>query len=236
MLRFKDMDIQINGRSLVRTKSMELGSGIIALVGSNGSGKSTFIRTILGRHAEYKGEISLFEEPIGSIDKNELAKLIAVVFSQGNVFGDIKVRNVLGMGRLPYLNHFAQEKEKDIEIIDKVVGLLELENLLEKNFNHLSDGQRQLVMIGRALVQDTPFILLDEPGAFLDVVNKHKVMTALRKIANEQEKIILFSTHSFNFLDQICDRVLLIDKGDVKELSPSVGFENQVLTHFGIIE
>lgn len=236
MLRFEGVDIKVGGHSLVRAESEFLKSGIIALVGRNGSGKSTFIRTLLGMHQEYSGKIFFNDELIKDIPKKQLAKSIAIVFSQSSVFGDVSVRDILSMGRLPYLNNFAALKEEDHKIIQRVAEQLALISLFDKSLNQLSDGQRQMVMIGRALVQNTPILLLDEPGAFLDVVNKHKVMNVLKKIATAEEKLILFSTHTFTFLDKVCERVLLIDNTELKELDADTGFEKQVLTYFGITE
>ena len=236
MLQFKGVEIKIADQRLFGIEDLKLTSGLVALVGRNGTGKSTFIRTILGMHQAYTGRILIKDEDQAVIAPQRRSALVAVVFSKGTTFGAIKVRDLMGLGRLPYLNVFAKQRAEDHKFVEHIAEQLNITDLLNRDYNTLSDGQKQLIMIGRALVQDTPIILMDEPAAFLDMVNQYHVMRVLRNIASQSNKLILFSTHSFSFLDRVCDEVLLISEENLNVLPKSESFEATLLNHFGISE
>lgn len=236
MLHFKGVEIKVAGRKLFGIDELKLSAGVVALVGRNGSGKSTFIRTVLGMHDAYTGTIFIKNEEQAVVTPQQRSGLVAVVFSKGTTFGSVKVSDLMGLGRLPYLNVFAKQRKEDQEFLQHIAEQLNITDLLDRDYNTLSDGQKQLIMIGRALVQDTPIILMDEPAAFLDMVNQYKVMQVLRTIASQSNKLILFSTHSFSFLDRVCDEVLLISEENLNVLPKSESFEATLLNHFGISE
>lgn len=232
MLFFNQVDIRVNKRQLLQIDELELKSGVIGLVGRNGSGKSTFLRTIMGEHAEYSGSISLNGKLLADLSGREMARQLAIVYTKPALFGAHSVREVLALGRIPYQNIWARMTKKDEEVILDKANLLGLSDYLDRPFTGLSDGEKQLVMIGRALTQDTPVVLLDEPGAFLDVVNRHLLMGLLRKIAEETNKLVLFSTHLIDPLEETCDNVLLIHNQKIERFTDKSQFKNEITRAF----
>ena len=119
-------------------------------------------------------------------------------------------------------------------MVDQIIELLDLSDFVDREFMQMSDGEKQLMMIGRAMAQDTPIILLDEPNAFLDLVNRHSVMKVLKKIGNEGRKLVLFSTHEIDFLPQICQSVLLIEQGNLLQIKEQEQFISKIHSSFGL--
>lgn len=234
MLELTGISIHVADRELFRLDKLLLPGGLYALVGRNGAGKSTFLRTILGEHLLYSGRVSLNGNDIKTISKSERAKLISVVYSKPVIFGNHTVKEVVLLGRLPYQGFMAKVSDKDIEAVENVILLLELEGVANQRFGVLSDGEKQLVMIGRALVQDTPVLVLDEPGAFLDLVNRYKLSGILKKIALDTRKLIIYSTHHIDLLDDYCSGVLLIADNQMTMLSEPSGFSSEIKKTYGL--
>jgi iron complex transport system ATP-binding protein len=234
LLDLENIAVRVNNRELFRLDHVALKNGVFALVGRNGSGKSTFLRTLLGEHALYTGKIELNGSELKLISKSERAKLISVVYSKPGVFGQHTVDEVLLLGRLPYQALFAKPSDHDRTAVEHVKVMLEIGTFSDRPFNSLSDGEKQLVMIGRALVQDTPVLVLDEPGAFLDLVNRHRLSALLKKIAADTGKLIIYSTHHIDLLEQECDGVLLISDGRMRQLSDRTAFVPEIKKTFGL--
>ena len=184
----------------------------VVLFGANGAGKSTFIKTILQQQARFTGEIKLNNSKLSSYSSLELAKEIAIVSTTTQFDLNLTVYDLLALGRIPYLNLFGKLNENDKKCIDKYITLLDLKHLLAQAFHTLSDGQKQKVLIARALIQDTPIIILDEPTAHLDVKNRMMIFKLLNEIATQQEKAIVCATHEIDFALKYCTSVWLIDK------------------------
>lgn len=234
MLTFDHIEIKVEDRCLFGVDKLDLKSGLVALVGRNGAGKSTFLKTIMGLHSNYTGSLKWNEKPLADFSNSERAKKMAIVYSKSLVFGKHTGRDVLMLGRLPYQNALAKTKPEDHKKVTEIVDVLNLKAFVDQPFSTLSDGEKQLVMIGRAMVQDTPIILLDEPGAFLDVVNKHLLIQVLKQIAIQTNKLVVFSTHDLNFLSAFCDAVLLIESGGLRLLDDPAEFLPEIHQSFGI--
>lgn len=234
MLRFNQLVISTNKRTLFSADQMSFESGIVALVGRNGAGKSTLFKSIMGTHSYFKGDIEINGRNMTQIRREELAKQVAIVFSKATVFGNHSGRDLLYLGRLPYQNLFSKRTAIDDQIVYQVVELLDLHRFVDQEFACMSDGEKQLIMIGRAMAQDTPIIILDEPNAFLDLVNRHKVMEVLRKIGENAQKLVLFSTHEIDFLPDLCQSVLLIDDGRLVKIDQANQFIPAIHTSFGL--
>lgn len=235
MLSFKQSIISTHQkRVLFRAQDIKLVSGIVALVGRNGAGKSTLFKTIMGLHALHEGRIEIEGKDVRLYRRDELAKKVAIVFSKSTVFGNHTGRDLLYLGRLPYQNMFAKRTAVDNQIVDQIIELLDLRDFVDREFIQMSDGEKQLMMIGRAMAQDTPIILLDEPNAFLDLVNRHRVMKVLKKIGEEGRKLVLFSTHEIDFLPQICQSLLLIKEGNLLQIKEQDQFISKIHSCFGL--
>lgn len=234
MLNFKDFQVFVSKRELFGVNDLSLNHGIVALVGRNGSGKSTFFRTLMGGHSNFKGQIEIEGKEIKLCSQLELAKKIAIVYSKIDFYGTHTGREVLILGRLPYQNVFSIPSITDQEMVQGVIDQLKIETFVDQKFSEMSDGEKQLIMIGRALTQDTPIILMDEPGAFLDLVNRHRLIEILTELATKTSKLILFSTHEIDFLPMLCKKVLLIESGKVSDLNDPNNFISQIHQSFGI--
>ena len=235
MLELKDIIVSVGPRRLFTMSGIVLEKGVVALVGRNGSGKSTFIKTLLGEHYDYSGSISVAGKKMELLTAAEKSTRISVVYARPQIFGNHTVLDVLALGRLPYQNVFSMTSQADEEIIHRVAKLLKIETWFEKPFQVLSDGEKQLVMIARALVQDTAIILMDEPAAFLDVVNRYELSVLLKKIADETGKLIICSTHQLDRIEQDCDAVLLLADERMELLTQKDCFLQKIHVSFGIV-
>lgn len=234
MVKFNKISLSAGSKFLMNCDQIELPKGLFALVGRNGTGKSTLLRSVAGTHFLDKGEINIDNENIETLSIDARSKKIAIVTTRSEVFGNHKVEDVLMLGRLPYQNLLGKANDKDQEILNKVIDLLRLNDLKERKFENLSDGEKQMVMIGRALVQDTPVILLDEPGAFLDIVNRFQLIESLKSIVDATEKTVVFSTHHIDQLEQFCDGVLLIVDQKLTMLKEKDMYLNTIKKAFGL--
>ena len=214
----------------LEVNNLELTTGLWALVGRNGSGKSTFLRALSGVNSKFEGTIFINTKSQKSISAQQMAKLVSVVFSKSEIFGNHKAIDVLFLGRIPYQGVFSRVTKEDTKKVEEVVELLDLHALINKRFSVLSDGERQLIMIGRALVQDTKLILLDEPTAFLDVVNRKKIVKILASVSTE--KLILFSTHNIDLIEEFCNGILLINNNELISVDSKKEFKHQLETLF----
>ena len=199
---------------------------LVALIGTNGAGKSTLLRTISAYQKPLEGTIT---DPDGTESPRtpaELSTQLAGVLTENNKTLNIKVREIVSLGRMPYTNIFGQLRRNDNMAIEQAMKMVGIEHLAERLMETLSDGERQKTMIAKALAQETPAIILDEPTAFLDFQSRVQLMRMLKSLAHEQEKAILVSTHDLELALQIADKIWLIDNGclytgNIDELTPN---------------
>ncbi|HEY9116317.1 MAG TPA: ABC transporter ATP-binding protein, partial [Roseivirga sp.] len=193
--------------------NLELKRGqLTSLLGANGSGKSTLIRTIAGVQKSLSGSIQISGKSLDGFNLKELAKSLSLVLAQTRAVGNLTVYALVSLGRFPYTSWMGNLQSADKSIIQDAlesVGILELAN---EHIDELSDGQKQKVMIARALAQNTDIILLDEPTAHLDFPNKLEVMHLLRELAIKKSKSILISSHDLDSALSLSDQLWLIDR------------------------
>lgn len=232
MLKVENLKISLGKDKQLLTDVFTIQSGLWALIGRNGSGKSSFLNTILQIKKTLGGSILLNSKDIRSWKKQELSQLISVVFTKPDIFGNLSVFDVVKLGRIPYHNAFGLGKKEDAIHTWNAIHTIGISELSEKLFTNISDGEKQLVMLARAIAQDTDIIILDEPTAFLDIVNKQTVIHLLKRISIEMNKIILFSTHDVNLIPEVCDGLLWINNGKLYDSTNSEGFQNTINTLF----
>lgn len=176
-----------------------LNSGsLTCLLGPNGVGKSTLIRAMMGKIEPFEGQLQLFGQSSQSISRSELAKKMAVVLSEPRVPDQMTVAQLVSLGRTPYLNWTGKLSSADLKVVEQALEGTRIGYLKEERLGELSDGQRQKAMIARALAQDCPVMILDEPTSHLDLVNRLEIMQLLQDIAHHQNKSILVVTHDLD--------------------------------------
>jgi len=203
MIQLKELSIGYQ-REILHAENISLEAGnVYALVGRNGIGKSTFIQTMSGLQKQLAGEITFNGQSISGMNTKEIAETISLVDTRFEGVEYLKVKDYLALGRTPYTDLFGRLDPKDWQIIQDVASDLSIVHLLEKFSDEISDGERQLCAVGRAFVQETPIILLDEPTAFLDYINRKKLLELLLRLAREKSKCIVLSSHDLELcLDQ----------------------------------
>ena len=228
--------------------SAVIGSGeLTCLLGANGVGKSTLLRTLSAFQPKLGGEIWMAGREIGTYTNAELSRLIGVVLTEKPDVRNMTVRELVELGRAPYTGFWGTLGADDRRHVADALQQVGIEPLAQRTVDTLSDGERQKVMIAKALAQQTPVIYLDEPTAFLDFPSKVETMLLLRRIAQEADKTIFLSTHDVELALQTADTLWLMSRdeglhvGSPQELAargvlsrfverPQVTFDRQALT------
>jgi iron complex transport system ATP-binding protein len=192
--------------TLFKDLNLELYAGqLVCFMGPNGIGKSSLIRTLAQLQQPLSGEIKIHSQA----DKTTHAQQLAVVLTDRMTVVNMTVYETIAFGRYPYLDWKIKLDEVDKKIIDDAIDQIHIGHLRNSKLHELSDGQLQMVMIARALAQDTPIILLDEPTAHLDLNNRVEVMKLLRNLSRRTNKAILVSTHELDLALQLADWIWL---------------------------
>lgn len=233
-----------HGETIVITRNIDAvlnGGELTCLLGPNGSGKSTLMRTIAGFLKSIGGNVTIDGKALGAMENGEMAKKVSVVLTSRVEAPNITVREVVELGRSPYTGFFGKISKEDAEAAENAMEMVGIADLANRRVSTLSDGERQKAMIAKALAQETPIILLDEPTAFLDYPSKVGIMMLLKRLAHESGKAVFLSTHDLEIALQIADSLWLIDKnkgmitGGCEDLSAdgSVGlyFDNNDVTY-----
>lgn len=184
---------------------------LCGVVGVNGIGKSTLLRTLAGFQPMLGGKIELKGQSIKHTPTEKLAKELSVVLTESLTSKNLTVEELIALGRQPYTNWLGTLTNEDKKHINESLDAFLLTDLRHKKCHELSDGQLQRVLIARAMAQDTPLILLDEPTTHLDLYHKVQILKMLRELAHNQQKTILFSTHEIELAIQLCDSMLILD-------------------------
>ncbi|MBD8346616.1 ABC transporter ATP-binding protein [Dysgonomonas sp. HGC4] len=203
-----------NNRKVVASDiNADIFSGeLTCLLGANGIGKSTLLRTLSAFQPKLEGQINIEGKEIETYSEKQLSTLIGVVLTEKCDIKNMSARELIGLGRSPYTGFWGTLSDEDRAIVDKSISMVKIENLASRMVHTLSDGERQKVMIAKALAQETPIIFLDEPTAFLDFPSKVEIMQLLHRLSRETNKTIFLSTHDLELALQIADKIWLIDK------------------------
>ena len=211
MIELKELTLGYGQRTLLETVNARITGGqLVALLGRNGTGKSTLLRAMMGLEKPQSGEITLQGKNIASLKPEKLARNISFVTTDKVRIANLRCKDV-ALGRAPYTNWIGQLQPEDQKRVDDAMQLVGMSGYAEKTMDKMSDGECQRIMIARALAQDTPVILLDEPTAFLDLPNRYELCLLLKKLAQEEKKCVLFSTHDLDIALSLCDSIMLID-------------------------
>ena len=219
----KNLSIGYRTKNDVRTVAEGINATIrsgelTCLLGANGVGKSTLLRTLSAFQPALSGDVLLYNSltshlsPLTSLSDKDLSRLIGVVLTEKPDIRNMTVRELVALGRSPYTGFWGTLHDQDWQVVDAAIDQVRIGPLRERMVHTLSDGERQKVMIAKALAQQTPVIFLDEPTAFLDFPSKVEMMQLLRRLAIEGEKTIFLSTHDFELALQVADRLWLMEK------------------------
>ena len=209
--------------------NIDIGEGeLVAVIGVNGVGKSTLLRSLSGVQEILNGEISIDGFPLKKLSPQQLAEQISLVLTEQPISKNLSVFELIALGRQPYTNWIGTLSSNDINHIRNAINLVDIEAIQYKKCYELSDGQLQKALIARALAQDTPLVILDEPTTHLDIYHQAYVLKLLKTLTLQTKKSILFATHEINLALQLCDRIILMEKNKVSIGSPSELIENDV--------
>jgi len=209
------------GKTLIENFSIKINSGeLIALTGLNGAGKSTLLFSLCGLNNPYKGKVEINGKNLHTSSVQEKSRLCGIVFTSQENIPWMDVYSFVASGRAPHTNLMGHLSNEDKTVIEKIISETGLNDFQERFIYTLSDGEKQRCLIARALVQDTPFILLDEPTAFLDVRNKKQIMELLKELCFNHQKSILFSTHDIQLAKKYADSIWWINDRKVNVVSP----------------
>jgi len=186
---------------------------LTCLLGENGSGKSTLLRTLSGFLPPLSGEITILGKPLKEYREKELATVIGVVLTEKSNLQNMTVEELVGMGRSPYTGFWGRLTAEDKSKVGEALEMVGIAPLRDRLVQTLSDGERQKVMIAKALAQETPVIFLDEPTAFLDYPSKVEILHLLHRLSREMQKTVFLSTHDLELALQVADRLWLMAKG-----------------------
>lgn len=219
MIELKNITLGYNNRILLDNVSTKFSSGTsTALIGRNGTGKSTLLRAITGFNNPIQGDIVLNGNSINDIAPFQLARLVSLVTTERVRIANLECKDVVALGRAPYTNWIGKMQKEDKEIVMHSLEQVGMEFYAFRTMDKMSDGECQRVMIARALAQQTPIILLDEPTSFLDMPNRYELCSLLAELAHKENKCILFSTHELDIATSLCDTIALIEPSTLHHL------------------
>lgn len=219
MIRLERLTLGYGGRTLLDGVSAAIPAGTLtALLGRNGTGKSTLLRALAGLGERRSGHVLLDGADLDGLAPQRLARTAAFVATERVRIANLRCRDVVALGRAPYTNWIGRMQAGDADAVERSLAQVGMEAYADRTMDTMSDGECQRVMIARALAQQTPIILLDEPTSFLDLPNRYELCSLLARLAHEEGKCILFSTHELDIALSLADGIALIDPPQLHHL------------------
>ena len=210
----EDVSVTLGDVPALDSVSVTVEAGeFLGIIGPNGAGKTTLLRTISAVLPPDGGRITVAGRDIARLSSREVSKLVAVVPQSTNLAFDFDVRDVVAMGRTPYRKRLTWGPPKDEAVVERALARTEVEELADRSIGEVSGGERQRVLLARALAQDTPVLLLDEPTANLDINHQVRTLELIRRLVAEEDKTVLAPIHDLNLAAHYCDRLLLLADG-----------------------
>lgn len=236
MITLRNFSMGFGSRVLLDNVNQTFYKGqLTALIGRNGAGKSTLLRAIAGLNNRYSGEIVVDGHDIRTLSAPQKARLIAMVSTDKARVSRLRCEDIVAMGRAPYTNWIGRMQEIDREIVMKSLRSTGMESYAGRTMDTMSDGECQRIMIARALAQDTPIVLLDEPTSFLDLPNRYELCTLLATLAHQEGKTILFSTHELDIALKMTDSIALVHDHTLEVApTPLLRSTGRIHTLFGL--
>jgi len=204
---------------------------LIALIGSNGTGKSTLLRTLCRLQPALSGNVFIQNKNILQLQAKQIAQKVSLVSTELYRTSKLKVIDLVQLGRYPYGKGLFEKSQNDTEIVMETLAQVGMQNFAHRFITELSDGEYQRVMIARALAQDTPVMILDEPTAFLDLANKFSIVELIWNLCKQHNKTIIYSTHDINIALQYADVFWVFNKGNLSFGAPEDMLINKTIEH-----
>lgn len=213
VLKIADLSIGYDGREILSGLNLEVKRGeVVAILGANGGGKSTLLHTISATLPPISGSVTIDGENVSNLPLKQLARKIAVVNTERTLAGGLTVEELVSLGRQPYTGFFGSLGADDNEIVERAMADLGVDKFSQRSVASLSDGERQKVMIARAVAQTTPLMLLDEPTSFLDVASRLEIFKLLNETAHQNGIAVLISTHDVATALRLSDTLWVVSE------------------------
>ncbi|MEO0092160.1 MAG: ABC transporter ATP-binding protein [candidate division WOR-3 bacterium] len=214
-IEIKEIVFGYNEQNVLSNISVQIEQGeFFGIIGPNGAGKTTLLKLIAGLLKPYSGTIKIFGEPIHSLPLNKRAKLLSYVPQENFFYFNFSVLDIVLMGRHPYLKPMERPKKIDIEKAIEALNLTDALELKDRNIMEISSGERQRVVLARALASEPKILLLDEPTSYLDITHQIEIIKILKRL-NQQGLTIIFLSHDINITNLVCNRILLLNQGSM---------------------
>ncbi|KAA0003645.1 MAG: ABC transporter ATP-binding protein [Thermoplasmata archaeon] len=227
MLTIKGIDFYYDSIKALENVSFEIKEGeVLGIIGPNGSGKTTLLRCINMVLKPKVGVVLIDNKNISEFDRKEIAKNIGVVPQNSTIHFPFTVFDIVLMGRTPYIDKLKGESSKDLEITEEVMKITNIKHLAARQINEISGGEKQRVIIARALAQEAKILLLDEPTLHLDINHQIEILELIVNIAKKKNLIVIMVSHDLSLASRYCDKLLLLHKGSIY----SIGTAAEVLT------
>ncbi len=230
-IRTRQLTAGYRGTPVLRDVTVEIPrGGIVTLIGPNGAGKSTLLHSIAGQLRPMAGCVVLEERDLAEVSRGELARRMAVVFTDRARAELMTCEDVVAGGRYPYTGRFGRLSEQDWSIMRESMEITRVTDIADRSYNRVSDGQRQRVLLARALCQQPEVILLDEPVTYLDIRYKLEFLSALRRLVAERGMTVVMSLHELELARRVSDRVLCVKNGAAERYgTPEEIFEDDYI-------
>ena len=216
MIELQHLTVGYGEKAVLTDISQTLAAGqMVSLLGANGAGKSTLLRTLAGFQPPLAGKVLIDGRNLHSLSPAERSKAVSVVLTERVEVPYMKVEDLVGMGRSPYTGFFGRLDKEDRAIVAEAIGMVGIAHLAQRTVDTLSDGERQKALLAKALAQQTPIILLDEPTAFLDFHAKVSTLRLLLRLAHETNKTIFLSLHDVEMAIQLSDALWIVQDGQI---------------------
>ncbi|MBP5630109.1 MAG: ABC transporter ATP-binding protein [Bacteroidaceae bacterium] len=233
MISLQNLTVGYGEKAVLSDINQTLQAGqMVCLLGANGAGKSTILRTLAGFLPPLSGKVLVDGRDLNSLSVSERSKAVSVVLTERVEVQYMKVADLVGMGRSPYTGFFGTLTKEDKAIVGEAIEMVGIGNLAERTIDTLSDGERQKAFLAKALAQQTPIILLDEPTAFLDFHAKVSTLRLMLKLAHETNKTIFLSTHDVEMAIQLSDELWIVQDGNISTGTTASLTESGILERF----
>ena len=233
MIELQHLTVGYGEKAILSDINQSLREGqMVCLLGANGVGKSTLLRTLAGFLPPLSGKVMLEGRDLLSFSLSERSRAVSVVLTERVEVPYMKVEDLVGMGRSPYTGFFGTLTKEDKTIIGEAIELVGITDLAGRTIDTLSDGERQKALLAKALAQQTPIILLDEPTAFLDFHAKISTLRLMLRLAHETNKTILLSTHDVGMALRLSDVLWIVQDGQISTGTTASLTENDILKNF----